>query len=70
MEAQRFPDDYDGIVGGAPGHNRTGVHTSILWNYAAAHRDPSAYIPPEKLSLLANAVIASCDARDGVLAGC
>ncbi len=33
MEAQRYPDDYDGIVGSAPANNRTGVHISILWNF-------------------------------------
>ena len=33
MEAQRYPDDYEGIVGGAPANNRTGVHESILWNF-------------------------------------
>ncbi len=69
MEAQRFPDDYDGIAGGAPGHNRTGVHTSILWNYAVAHRDEAAGIPAGKLSLLTNAVVAACDAKDGVRDG-
>ena len=69
MEAQRFPKDYDGIVGGAPAHNRTGVHMSILWNFAAVERNAAAYIPPSKLPLIANAALAACDAIDGVKDG-
>jgi feruloyl esterase len=69
MEAQRYPDDYDGILGGAAANNRTGVHTSILWNYAVTHRDPSDYIPPAKLAMLASAVLAACDAADGLKDG-
>ena len=69
MEAQRFPDDYDGIVGGAPAHNRTGVHTSVLWNFAAIQKTPVSYLPPEKISLLSAAVVRSCDVLDGVKDG-
>jgi feruloyl esterase len=59
-EAQRFPEDYDGIVAGAVANNRTGVHLSILWNFAALQRTPDAYIPQSKLSALQNAVLAAC----------
>jgi feruloyl esterase len=69
MEAQRFPQDYDGIVAGAPANNRTGVHISILWNYMATHRNPEAYIPLEKLKLLHAAVLAACDLDDGLQDG-
>jgi feruloyl esterase len=69
MEAQRFPDDYDGILGGAAANNRTGVHTSILWNYAVTQREPDSYIPPAKLALLASATLAACDAADGLKDG-
>lgn len=69
MEAQRFPDDYDGILGGAAANNRTGVHTSILWNYAVTQREPAAYIPAPKLALLASAALAACDATDGLQDG-
>jgi feruloyl esterase len=64
MEAQRFPEDYDGIVAGAPANNRTGVHVSILWNYMATHRNTEAYIPLEKLKLLHAAVLAACSLDD------
>lgn len=69
MEAQRFPDDYDGIVGGAAANNRTGVHTSILWNFTASQRTPESYLPPQKVALLSKAVLNACDALDGVRDG-
>jgi feruloyl esterase len=69
MEAQRFPDDYDGIVAGAPANNRVGVHVSILWNYMATHRQAADYIPQDRLQVLHQAVLAACDAQDGIKDG-
>src|ERR1035438_10572607 len=69
MEAQRFPDDYDGILGGAAANNRTGVHTSILWDYVVTQREQAGYLPASKLSLLASAVLAACDEADGLKDG-
>ena len=70
MEAQRFPDDYDGIVAGAPAANwsrfQTGGH---LWAASALNKDPERYIPAGKLPLLQSAVLAACDANDGVKDG-
>ncbi len=68
-EAQHFPGDYDGLVGGAPPNNRTGVHLSILWSFAAMHRTPQAYIPPAKIAMIGDAVVAACDELDGVKDG-
>jgi feruloyl esterase len=69
MESQRFPDDYDGILGGAAANNRTGVHASILWDYVVTQREPADYLPDSKLSLLASAVLAACDEADGLKDG-
>jgi feruloyl esterase len=69
MESQRYPDDYDGIVGGAAANNRTGVHASILWNFAVNERTPASYLPAAARSLLSAAVINACDALDGVKDG-
>lgn len=69
MEAERFPDDYEGIVSGAPAQNRTGVHVSILWNFMATHKESASYIPPTKLPMLTKAVVTACDTLDGVKDG-
>jgi feruloyl esterase len=67
-EAQRFPSDYDGIVAGAPGNDRTHLTAGFLWAYAAAHRDKSG-LPTSKLRMINQAVLAACDALDGIRDG-
>ena len=69
MEAQRYPDDYDGIVGGAPANNRAGVHESILWNFVSTERTPGDHLSTAKLRGLAKAVMNACDRLDGVADG-
>ena len=64
-EAQRFPADYDGIIAGAPA-NRTAL---ALWIASAQLKDPASYIPPAKYPLIHQAVIAACDALDGLKDG-
>jgi feruloyl esterase len=69
MEAQRFPDDYDGIVAGAPGANWSGRATQAVWIAQAVHKDEAGYIPPAKYGLIHDAVLTSCDLNDGVKDG-
>ena len=69
MEAQRFPDDYNGIVGGAAASNRTGVHVSILWNFVVPQRTPASSLSPAKTAMLSKAVVDACDELDGVKDG-
>jgi len=69
MEAQRFPEDYDGIVAGAPGLNWSGRALESIWIAQAVHRDEASYIPPAKYALLHEAVLAACDSEDGVKDG-
>ncbi len=66
MEAQRFPEDYDGIIGGAPAHNRTALHEDILWNFLAVETVPGAWLPEGKVAMLSAAVMRACDELDGV----
>ena len=67
MEAQVFPDDYDGILAGSPGHNRTHLHTAFVWDYVVSHKAPGVVIPPAKLALLNRAVLGACVGKDGGL---
>jgi tannase/feruloyl esterase len=68
-EAQRFPDDYDGIIAGAPANNWTHLLAQILWVAQAARAEPADVIPQAKYGLIHNAVLAQCDALDGVKDG-
>ena len=63
--AQMFPEDYDGIIAGAPA-NRTAMP---LWIADAVLRDPARYIPPAKYPLIHQAAVAACDAGDGLKDG-
>ncbi len=63
-EAQKFPDDYDGIIAGDPA-NRTAL---AMW-IAHAVKDPASYIPPDKYPIIHQAALDTCDAQDGVKDG-
>src|SRR5712671_1467064 len=65
MEAQRFPNDYDGILAGAPAFNRTHLHTVSISEYRATHLTTQSYIPPTKLDVVNSAVLAQCPKQDG-----
>src|SRR6185369_15360160 len=69
MEAQRYPQDYDGILAGAPANNWTGLLSLSAYDTQALTADASSFIPPAKISTIANAVNEACDARDGVKDG-
>jgi feruloyl esterase len=68
MEASRFPEDYDGIVAGAPGWQWANLMVGELWNSMPALKDPTAITAP-KMALLNNAVISACDSLDGLTDG-
>jgi feruloyl esterase len=68
-EAQKFPEDYDGIIAGAPANNWTHLMAGSVWVGQAVHKNEGSYIPPGKYSLIHEAVLKACDARDGVKDG-
>ena len=69
MEAQRFPGDFDGIIAGAPGYNRTDVAFQTLGMAQATHVSPESFIPASKYPLLHEAALDTCDALDGLKDG-
>jgi feruloyl esterase len=69
MEAQRYPEDYDGILAGAPANAWTKLLTTAVWDTRALTRDEASFIPPDRIPVIAAAVKAQCDAQDGVADG-
>jgi len=65
MEAQRYPDDYDGIVAGAPAINWPKLHVQQLWGPLLMNNENNP-VAPCKLAAATEAAITACDAIDGV----
>jgi feruloyl esterase len=64
--AQKYPQDFDGIVAGAPALNTTGRAAYSVWVAQNDHKSTETYIPQSKFGLIHDAVLAACDANDGV----
>jgi feruloyl esterase len=69
MEAQRYPDDFDAIIAGAPVYNMVPLNVSQVSLQVEMLKNASRLVSPEKQRLFANAVVAACDQRDGVKDG-
>lgn len=68
MEAQRYPQDYDGLIVGAPWNYQSHSNAGFVWD-AQALRAPGAAIPASKLPAINKAALAACDANDGLADG-
>jgi hypothetical protein len=68
MEAQRYPQDYDGIIAGAPANDWTSLMLDFVWNQQALMK-PGAFIPPDRVPTIQAEVNRQCDALDGVTDG-
>jgi feruloyl esterase len=69
MEAQRFPEDYDGIIAGAPANFLTRIGALMAWSLHATSASEDSYIAADKLPAIQDAVLATCDMLDGVKDG-
>jgi feruloyl esterase len=67
--AQRYPADFDGIIAGAPANNTVRMTSMQLFSGQATQLDPKSALSRQKQDALHNAVIAACDAKDGVKDG-
>lgn len=65
MEVQRYPEDYDGVVVGAPWNFQSHSNAGFVWD-AQALSTAGAAIPASKLPAIHAAAIAACDATDGL----
>src|SRR5688572_31168007 len=69
MSAQKYPEDFDAIVAGAPANYQTHLHTWDLSVAVPVAKNPAAAVPAPKLQLVNTAVVNACDALDGVKDG-
>lgn len=66
-EAQRFPEDYDGIVAGAPVYSWANEMSGQAWNARALQQATTGALPKEKLQLLYQSVTRACGGADGLI---
>jgi feruloyl esterase len=69
MAAQRYPDDFDAILAGAPANNHTRMGISRLEVSVPTARDAAAAVPQAKLAMVTRTVLNACDGLDGVKDG-
>jgi feruloyl esterase len=67
--AVRYPTDFDAVIAGAPAVNWIHLHAGRMAANRAANKTPAATIPRPKYELVHKAVLAACDATDGVKDG-
>src|SRR5262249_9777444 len=61
QEAQRYPEDFDGIIAGAPAYDWSHHFAGFIWNEQALAAAPVA---PGKLAVIQKAALAACDMLD------
>ena len=69
VEAQRYPEDFDGIVAGDASWDQMRLYAARVALNVFVNRDPAAVIPPAKYPIIHLAVLDQCDAADGVKDG-
>ena len=69
MEAQRYPDDYDGIIAGAPVYRVIDLRARHVWTWQCNFLDPTGAhaVPTSKLRPIFEAIVAQCDRIDGLV---
>jgi feruloyl esterase len=63
IEAQYYPEDYSGILVGAPVIDRTWGHALAIWDYMSANLLPGRKLSDAKFALLHKAVLSACGAK-------
>lgn len=65
-EAEQYPNDYLGIIAGAPANNLILLQLRGIWEAQVNMKKPDSVLTTEQKDLIADAAVISCDAGDGV----
>ena len=68
-EAQKYPEDFNGIIAGAPANNWVALLSADMMNSVDLLKEPSSLLATAKLASLHKAAVEACDALDGVKDG-
>lgn len=66
-EAQRYPNDFDGIIAGDPGYDRISLNSMFVWSWLLTHPAGQPDLSATKLPLIANAATESCASDKGAI---
>ena len=69
VAAEYYPDDFDGLAIGDPANPMTRLQANSIYINLALNNDPASFIPQTKWPMIHQAVVAQCDAIDGVKDG-
>lgn len=69
MMAQRYPEDYDAILAGAPAIHWDRFQAYQIWPQVAMREETGGPVAAAKLALATQRAVASCDGADGVTDG-
>jgi feruloyl esterase len=67
--AQRYPDDFDGIIAGDPAIHGLDLALGQIWYSQAMTKTPESTIPRDKLAVMHKTVLDACDGNDGAKDG-
>jgi len=67
MEAQRYPNDFNGIIAGDPANHWTHLLAGAAAGVQVLNRTPGSWISPTKLALIQAEAVKQCGDADGVI---
>lgn len=68
-EAQLYPQDFDGILAGAPQDFPTRLRAAVISDFQAAANSSASNLPKNTLSLITTAVLSQCGGKDALADG-